>query len=75
MGFDYALNKKAYKAVRERIRNVMMTKPLDKPAILSIAKQFLDDHYPDAYVDLNDLCGACLYWQNNGGTKTFNRQQ
>ena len=61
--YEYKENRKAYKAVREKIRNAMIQKRLDKPAILSIAKKYLDKEYPNNYVDLNDLVGACLYWQ------------
>jgi hypothetical protein len=37
---------------------------LDKAAVIAIAKGVLSDKFPDAYVDLDDLCGACLFWQD-----------
>lgn len=60
---DYVYRKKAYKAARERVRNAMLTKKLEKPAIIAIAKQVLDSQYPNAGVNMDDLINACLYYQ------------
>ncbi len=41
----------------------MVQKHLDEVAIIGIAQKFLAENYPDAWVDLNDLAGACLFYQ------------
>lgn len=64
---DYVYRKKAYKAARERVRNVMLTKELDTPAIIAIAKKVLDSQYPNAGVNMDDLIKACRSYQE--GTK------
>ncbi len=61
---DYARNRNAYKTARERVRNVMRQRHVDKAAVIAIAKGVLSEEFPDAYVDLDDLCGACLFWQD-----------
>ena len=60
---NFKLNRIAYKAVRQKVRNAMIQKELAAPAIINIAQRFLREKFPEAYVNLDDLCGACLFWQ------------
>lgn len=41
----------------------MLTKTLDKKAIKEMARSYLNKHHPKVTVDIDDLAGACLFWQ------------
>lgn len=62
---DYAYRRQAYKAARQKVRDAMVQKKLDEPSIVAIAMKVIDSDYPGAKVDIPDLVGACLYYQQS----------
>jgi hypothetical protein len=60
---DYVYRRQAYKAAREKVRHAMVLETLDAKAIIAIARPVIDADFPEAGVDLEDLVGACLFYQ------------
>ena len=60
---DYVYRRQAYKAARQKVREAMIHRRLDQAAIIDIAQGVIDSDYPGAKVDISDLVGACLYYQ------------
>jgi len=59
----YVKRRDAYKAARQVIRDAMALGSLDEVTIENIAKDVLKE-YKDVKVDIDDLVGACLYYQD-----------
>lgn len=47
----------------------MLTKTLDKETITAMARSYLNKHHPNVTVDIDDLAGACLFWQDQVPTE------
>lgn len=60
---DYAYRRQAYKAARQKVREAMADRRLSEPEIVAIAKGFVDSDFPGSDVDMRDLVGACLHYQ------------
>lgn len=60
---DYAYRRQAYKAARQKVREAMIDSRLNESEIIAIAKQVIESDYAGSDVDMSDLVGACLHYQ------------
>lgn len=60
---DFIYRRKAYKAARDKVRAEMHSRKLSRAEIMEIAVTTINSDFPGVCVDIYDLIGACIFYQ------------